>query len=112
MKKANMTLDFKNDHAVIFDQLIKLLVTKLGHYAIIINSYKTILNNVTLRVNTNVTLIGTENNKSKNDIAIKLHKKSAHLSSEKLLKMLSSAGDPCQSDKELKKLIEQSVKYI
>ena len=31
MKKANMTLDFKNDHAVIFDQLIELIVTKSGH---------------------------------------------------------------------------------
>ena len=28
MKKANMTLDFKNDHAVIFDQSIQLIVTK------------------------------------------------------------------------------------
>ena len=31
MKKANMTLDFKNDHAVIFDQSIQLLVTKSRH---------------------------------------------------------------------------------
>ena len=62
MKKANITLDFKKDRAVIFDQSIQLLVTKSGHYAIPINLYKTILNNVTSRVN-----------KSKNNIAIKLH---------------------------------------
>ena len=77
MKKANMTRDFKNDHAVIFDQSIQLLVTKSGHYAIPINAYKTILNNVTSGVNTNVTLLATENNKSKNDIAIKLHRQFA-----------------------------------
>ena len=47
MKKANMTLDFKNDHAFIFDQSIQLLVTKSGHYGIPINPYKTILNNQT-----------------------------------------------------------------
>ena len=31
MKKANMTLDFKNDHAVIFDQSIQLKVTTSRH---------------------------------------------------------------------------------
>ena len=72
MKKANMTLDFKNDHGIIFDQSIKLLVTQSGHYTIPINPYKTILNNVTLAVNTNVTLVEAENNKSINNIAIKL----------------------------------------
>ena len=60
MKKANMTFDFKIDHAVIFDQLIQLLLTKSGKYAIPINPYKTVLKN--------------KNNKSKNNIAIKLHR--------------------------------------
>ena len=107
MKNANMTLAFKNDHAVIFDQSIQLLVTKLGQYAIPINPCKTILNNVTSGVNTNVTLLATENNKSKNDIAIKLHQQFAHPLPEKLLKLLNSAGDPWQSDKELKELIKK-----
>ena len=44
MKKTNMTLDFKNDHAA---SLINQLVTKSGHYTIPINPYKTTLNNVT-----------------------------------------------------------------
>ena len=118
MKKAKMTLDFKNDHAIIFDQSIQLPVTKSGHYAIPINpSYKTILNNVTSGVNTNITLLATENSKSKNDIAIKLHGEFAHPLPEKLLKLLNSAGDPWQLNKELKKLRKsvmnaQSVKYI
>ena len=43
MKKANITLYYKNDHAVIFDQSIQLIVTKSGHYAIPIIPYKTIL---------------------------------------------------------------------
>ena len=67
--------------------------------------------------NTNVTLVATENNKSKNDIAIKLHRHFAHPLPEKLLELLNSAGDPWQSDKELKELRKsvmnpQSVKYI
>ena len=63
-----MTLDFKNYHAAIFDQSIHLLVTKSRHSAMSINPYKTILNIITLRVN--VSLVATENNKSKNDIAL------------------------------------------
>ena len=73
-KKANMTLDFKNYHAAIFDQSIHLLVTKPGHGAMPINLYKTILNSITLRVNVNVSLVETENNKSKNDIAVQSSK--------------------------------------
>ena len=56
IKRANMTVDFKNNHASIFDHSIKLQVTNSGHYAIPINPYKTILNNVTLGKNTNITL--------------------------------------------------------
>ena len=87
-----MTLDFKNDHAIIFDESIQLIVTKSGHYAILLNPYKTILNNVTSGVNTNVTFVATEN-KSTNDIAIKFHWQFAHSLLEKLLKLLNSAGD-------------------
>ena len=87
-----MTLDFKNDHAIIFDESIQLIETKSGHYAIPLNPYKTILNNVTSGVNTNVTFVATEN-KSTNDIAIKFHWQFAHSLLEKLLKLLNSAGD-------------------
>ena len=82
-------------------------MTKSGHYAIPVNPYKTIMSNITSGVNTNITLVATENNKSKNDIAIKLHWEFAHPSPEKLLKLLNSAADPWQSDEELKKLIKK-----
>ena len=62
MIKGNMTLNFKNDHEVIFDQPIQLLLTKLGHYATSINPFQTIGNNINPGVNTNVTLVATENN--------------------------------------------------
>ena len=57
---------------------------------------QTILNDVTSRVNTNITLVATENDKSKNDIAIKLYWQFADPSPEKLLKLLNLAGNPCQ----------------
>ena len=62
MIKANMKLDFKNNNEVTFDQPIQLLLTKLGHYATSINPYQTIGNNINPGVNTNVTLVATENN--------------------------------------------------
>ena len=34
MKKADMTLDFKNDDAIVFGQSVKLVTTKSGHYTI------------------------------------------------------------------------------
>ena len=72
MKNADMTIDFKNDNAFIFGQPTKLFVTKSGHYAIPISPFKTILNNVTTGTNTNVTLIATESNRWKSNIALKL----------------------------------------
>ena len=59
MKTANMTLNFKNDNAIIFGEPEQLIVTKLGHYAIPISPYNKILNNVTNGSNANVTLIAT-----------------------------------------------------
>ena len=38
--------------------------------------------------------MATENNKSKNDIAIKLYQQFAHPSPDKLLKLLNSASNP------------------
>ena len=106
MKKADMTLDFKNDCAVIFGNQVQLITTQSGHYAIPICPHNTILNNVTSGANPNITLIATEENKSKYDIALKLHRQFAHPSTNKLLKLVNSAGEPWRTDNELKKLIK------
>ena len=53
--------------------------------------------------------MATENNKSKNNIAIKLHWQFAHPSPERLLKLLNLTGDPWHSDKELKELIKKMI---
>ena len=68
IKKADMTLDFKNNNAMIFGKLIQLIVTKSGHCAIHVRRYSPILNNVTKGVK-KVTLLACGTNKSKYDIA-------------------------------------------
>ena len=83
-KKLDMTLDFKNDNALVFDESIQLIVTKSGHYARPITRYKTILNNVVIGVNKNVTVLATDTNKSKYDIALKLHRQFASPSPDRL----------------------------
>ena len=58
-----MTLDFKNDDAIVFGQSVKLVTTKSGHYTIPIWPYKTVLNNLTAGISTNITLITIQTNK-------------------------------------------------
>ena len=75
MKNADMALDFKNDNAMVFGEPIKLRNTKSGHYAIPITPYSTFVNNVNSGINNHVTLIATENSKSKYDIALNIVRK-------------------------------------
>ena len=59
MKKAIMTLD----NAIVFGDS-KLITTKSGHYPIPISLYKTVFNNLTTRININITLITTQTNQN------------------------------------------------
>ena len=63
MKKANMTLDFKND-AIVFGESVKLITTKSGHYTIPISPYEAVLNNLKTGINTYITLITTYTNQN------------------------------------------------
>ena len=60
-KMTDMALDFKNDKAIAFGESVKLITTKLGHYTIPISPYKTVLNNLTTGISTNITLITNTN---------------------------------------------------
>ena len=53
-----------------------------------------------------ITLTITEN-KSKHDIAVKLHRQFAHTPAEKLVKLLNAAGEPWCGDSELKNEIQK-----
>ena len=102
-----MTLDFKNDDAIVFGQSVKLVTTKSGHYIIPIWPYKTVLNNLTAGISTNITLITIQTNKSKYEITLKLHRQFDHLLPERIIKLLNSAEDLWKDDDELKSLIKK-----
>ena len=67
MKRAGMTIDFKNDQAIAFKEQIQLINTKSGHYTIPIRPYNAILNNIATGTNTEVVL--TAANKTKTEIS-------------------------------------------
>ena len=105
IETANMTLDFKNDNAIIFGEPELLIVTKSGHYAISISPYNKILNNVTNGSHANVTMIATAD-RSKQETALKLQRQFSHPILEKLIKLLNCAGEPWNCDEELKQQIK------
>ena len=106
MKTANMTLNFKNDTAIIFGQPEKLIATKSVHYALPISPYSKILNNIVTGTNPDITLI-TISNKSKHDMIIKLQQLFSYPTQEKLLKLLNCADKPWNNDEELKHHIQK-----
>ena len=79
---------------------------KSGLYGIPISPYNTVLNNVTTGLNKSVTLLPTNKNKSKYDIALKLHRKFAHPSPDKLIKLINSAGEHWERMRNLKKSLK------
>ena len=101
MKRANMRLNFKNDTITAFGQPINLIVTKSGHYAIPITNNKQILNDLNTTHHQHITLTFT-NNKSDKDIAMKLHRLFAHPTSNKLIKLINSAGQEWRNNQNLK----------
>ena len=88
-----MALDFKNDNAMLFREPIKLINTKLCHYAIPITPYNALHKNINKGITTHVTLITTENSKSKYNIALKLHPQFAHPTPKITVKFLNSADE-------------------
>ena len=104
MKRAGMTIDFKNNQAIAFGEQIQFMKTNPGHYTIPILPYNTILN-IATGTNTAVVLIATSKTKTK--IVQKLHHQSAHPSSDKLMKLLNSAGDIWKNDEQLKMLTKK-----
>ena len=79
MKRAGMTVDFKNNQAITFGEQIQLMNTKSGNYTLRIYPYNTILKHITTGTNTAVVLIPT--NKAKTEIVQKLNRQFAHSSS-------------------------------
>ena len=99
LKKAGMIIDFKHDTAFFLNQKLPLSVTSTGHYILPITQYSLMLSQNVKSVNLTFTM-ATEN-KSKTEIALKLHRQFAHAPAPRIVKLLKSAQDPWCSDKDL-----------
>ena len=104
MKQSNMILDFTNDTLSAFGQLIPLTTTMSGHYTLPINKPKQLIMN--LSHTTSQITLSLRSKLSNRDIARKLHRQFAHPSKEKLMELISRAGNPWNSNDELKSEIE------
>ena len=103
MKWANMNLNFKDDTASVFGKTIELVVTKSDHYAIPLTVSCQIIHSRNANVNVTLTVQTTLDKKK---MAQKLHRQFAHASSEKLLRLVNSAGSTWSQDSKLKEKIK------
>ena len=104
MKKAGMQIDFENDSASAFGESIPLQTTHTGLYHFPITQPTQILQMVTINPSESVTLTANTT-KTNSEIATKLHRCFAHPSSDKLLKLVNSAGPKWADNQDLKREI-------
>ena len=97
MKKARMSIDFKNDTAQVFNTRVHLNVTKSGHYTVPLTPHTHLLNMLNTNQKPNIVLT-LQNQMSKRDQAVKIHRQFTHASVEKLIKLIRSAGKPWNED--------------
>ena len=109
MKNAKMELNFVNDKAKIFGEEVKLKLTNSGHYIIPLTGPVNLMNKWESddKYKFTLTLVDCPNIRKQ---AEKLHVQFAHASSEKLIKLLKSAGSPWSTNKNLMKEIERVIK--
>ena len=100
MKSAVMKINFKDDTALVFGETIDLVVTKCDNYAVPLTApYWIIHNRNSSKVN--VTLLLQSNNDSVKMVR-KLHHQFVHAACNKLMKLVSLAGQPMSPDSKLK----------
>ena len=100
MAKAEMSLNFKDDTLLAYNQTIKLPVTKTGHYLLPLTPpVQAMVDKTPIEIN-----IASEV-KSKKSKARHLHRQFAHPTAEKVNRFLNAAGEPWASDTELKQEI-------
>ena len=99
MKNAGTNINFKDDTVTMLGEKQQVIVTQSGHYAIPLNSSRSVLQSVESQTEVSVTLTA-ERLGDKTKIAKKLHAQFGHPASHKLHKLLERAGKG--DDKELK----------
>lgn len=109
MKKANMSIDFKDDTASVFNTVVNLNVTKSGHYTVPLTRQTQLLSMVDTKCEPNIVL-SVQEATSKHNQALKIHRQFAHAPVHKLIKLVKSAGDPWAHDKELEQELHAVAK--
>ena len=102
MKQADMNMNFKDNTASVLDKTIELVVTKSGHYAIPLTVPCQIIHSWNANVNVILTV---QTNLDKEKMAQKPHWQFGHESSEKLLRLVNSAGLTWSQDSKLREKI-------
>ena len=92
MKKANTTINFKNDTVTMFGEKLNVLVTQSGHYAVPLDKNHKVLSDAESGSARIILHVKSFDNKDKNKMASKLHSQFSHPSVNKLIKLVSSAG--------------------
>ena len=101
MKRAKTILDTANDKVTMLGQVINLITTSTGHYAVPICSNRAVLDQDKVNIN----LLSTNPNISRKEIAIKLHRQFAHPPAERLLRLIEQSK--YDHDNDLKKQIKE-----
>ena len=108
MKKAQMQLNFANDTLSAFGQELPLKMTSNGLYSLPITKPTQLINNVCGKDEASHPIIlKVVDEKSDKDIATKLHRSFAHPSSDRLLRLINSAGENWASNENLKREIRE-----
>ena len=101
MAKADMSLIFKDDTLIAYDQTIHLPVSKTGHYLLPLTPPVQAIREKAVEYDIYI----ASDIQSKKNKARHLHRQFAHPPAEKLNRFLNAAGEPWASDNELKKEI-------
>ena len=99
MKRAEKNIKFKNATVSVFGETIDLVVTKCGYHVVPLTALCQIIH-IQNSSKVNVTL-SLHSNDDKKQMARKLWCQFAHAPSDKLLKLVPSAGQPWSTDSEL-----------
>ena len=92
MKKADTTINFKEDTVSMLGENLKVLITKSGHYALPLNNNDKVLQEAAKEGAKIVLTLQSVNIENKEKIAEKLHSQFAHPSAKRLIKLVESAG--------------------
>ena len=101
MEKTNTNIDLKHQEVTMLDQKIPMFISSSGHYCIPLTPEKRVI----CQDNSHATLVFNNPNKTKKQIAEKLHSSFSHPSAYKLTALVKSSG--YSNDKELIKEIHK-----